>query len=257
MTNELRAAAERVIQQGDSSVYWHSPQAITDSEKLARAYLAEHPADGGEPITEEWLQSVGFEPRKGSKFHFVYDAAPYMTIMWDYREDELMIGHAQTWKRLGDNRTRGDVRRLCRALGIELKDTKGYKVMCPNHAKSQPTTGCLRCIIADMEESIHKIDLALVPDENNISLYDVDLDHKRVSKSASDEIARLRDRDAKLVELMRRVEWIIDFDESSIPRLSCPRLSCRFCGWEKRLGHHPNCELAAILSKTDKHKKGA
>jgi hypothetical protein len=52
-------------QVGDSWGHWDKVDAAKsgvecDCETLADAYLDEHPADEDEPITEEWLKSIGF-----------------------------------------------------------------------------------------------------------------------------------------------------------------------------------------------------
>ena len=58
MSDELRAAAERVLDDplrdvqsvNDSDLH----ALVENAQKLADAYLAEHPADDAEPVTEEW-----------------------------------------------------------------------------------------------------------------------------------------------------------------------------------------------------------
>ena len=91
--------------------------------KCAAAYLAEHPADDAEPIDGPWLRSVGA----------VKEDHP---DKWTFRrEDALDVGlwHVDDgWKAMllyGECaascirrglKTRGDVRRLAAALGIQL-----------------------------------------------------------------------------------------------------------------------------------------
>jgi len=115
MSKSLAFAAERLIKQ---TVNY--PQFCYD---LANAYLAEHPADDEEPISEEWLHSVGFEddragtPTAGA-LHIRHAPLPKMD------SDEEYPAHACVRSfPIPVPKTRGDVRRLCRALGIALKET--------------------------------------------------------------------------------------------------------------------------------------
>lgn len=120
-----------------------------DELLLADAYLAEHPADDGEPITTEWLEFVGakivpFKAGVSANFliedyggtegnarvelHLVahYDKGMLQTDEWitdvvSYGNDgehEEGVGLVRSWCR-----TRGDVRLLCQALGIPLQET--------------------------------------------------------------------------------------------------------------------------------------
>ena len=73
---------------------------------LARAYLREHPADDSEPITEEWLRSVGRPARKG------LDGGTYSWLSGDLNLD---IHDHSLWccgiRIAGNIKTRGDLRR--------------------------------------------------------------------------------------------------------------------------------------------------
>ena len=112
--DELRTLAERVKQ----GIAWLPPidrsREADDALRLAEAVLAGYPADDGEPITGEWLESVGrqsywsvwgfeldlriaFEPDRGC---------------WYYPVLPVPL------------RTRNDVRRLCAALGVPLQEVK-------------------------------------------------------------------------------------------------------------------------------------
>ena len=97
-----------------------------DRDIVTQAYLAEHPADDDEPVTEEWLLSIGFElTREGLPFHREIDG-----YLKPSPGNLLQPGEsAYDWKLeppannlLAVLFTRGDVRRICRALGIELKE---------------------------------------------------------------------------------------------------------------------------------------
>lgn len=116
MNEELKRVIERYRERNsnqseyqDSIVYSED----VDAGILAEAYLAEHPADDDEPLSQEWLSSVS----RG-----VFGKVAFVSYE--------LLDDASVWRMLGDDRgwylftsvkTRGDVRRLCRALGIELK----------------------------------------------------------------------------------------------------------------------------------------
>lgn len=86
--------------------------------------LAEHPADDDEAVTEEWLESVGFKHRV-LRSEFGYECMSiYLKIdnddQWFFGTD---YGHEfDAEVMLKTPATRGDLRRLCKALGIELKE---------------------------------------------------------------------------------------------------------------------------------------
>lgn len=86
--------------------------------KVARAYLAEHRADDDEPVTEEWLRGIGFENSAGrlllGKIQFTFFEG--WNAWWSFSD-----GRGAT-RLIDDVKTRGSVRRLCRALGITLKE---------------------------------------------------------------------------------------------------------------------------------------
>lgn len=108
MSEELRAAAQRIL---DDDCGGHEGLE-GDATGIAMAYLAEHPADDGEAITDDWLDTVIV---KG-------------LLDWNYREDthwrclEVFIHDWWHDYPLPSGATRGTVRRLASALGIELKE---------------------------------------------------------------------------------------------------------------------------------------
>jgi hypothetical protein len=123
-------AAERVFRgpsayraiRRDEALAVH-PDLIQDFEEIARHVLAEHPADDGEAITPEWLLSVGFtldhemEPPRDPVYCI-------RSLLW--RPHYFGVNQG-TWQfgpvTIDQNpKTRGDVRRLCAALGIPLPD---------------------------------------------------------------------------------------------------------------------------------------
>lgn len=107
---------------------------------LAEAYAAEHAEDDGDAITGDWLRAVGFgdDPNwpdtlrilthsdETSQTYLIAPAAPggkrdagaVCLTTYDADGDDECVVIASGRDRL---RTRGDVRRLCRALGVPLK----------------------------------------------------------------------------------------------------------------------------------------
>jgi hypothetical protein len=103
---------------------------------LARAYLAEHPADDGEAVTVEWLRNVGFKsPPSNPQCPFMFLESPYDDVLkiaayisvsgrdipfgeigLEVNDIEIKTHHE------GKRATRGDVRLLAKVLGIELKE---------------------------------------------------------------------------------------------------------------------------------------
>jgi len=114
MSDELRAAAERALKIADSgSIHPFELEKLV--VKLCVAYLSSHPADSDTPIDEEWLRSVGWNNLNAPHYwRFIgndgFDVVKW-TGGWNFRMHD------------GFNcKTRSDVRRLCAALGIELKE---------------------------------------------------------------------------------------------------------------------------------------
>lgn len=134
---ELRAAAERVNEYlnggGPSLAYPKFGPAgareafEAESSMLARAYLAQHPADDAEPVTEEWLaSSINSGELKGR--HAVglgYYFEGFGVQVRVYRVREMLytdILQDDDNIAIGKIKTRGDLRLLCRALQIPLKE---------------------------------------------------------------------------------------------------------------------------------------
>lgn len=124
---ELEAAADRRRRQattpwGESHPYsmWTScgwelneQRLHADNDQLAGAYLAEHRADDGEPITADWFEAVGFErgicgDRLYTRFAATKRFAISLRICGVYP-----VHHAPV-------DTRGDVRRICAAHKVPL-----------------------------------------------------------------------------------------------------------------------------------------
>ncbi len=96
-----------------------------DAFALAKAYLAEHPADDGEAVTEDWLRSLATKTLMCGKeidYHrFKFENGfsrlniyPDCSVSIERNDDEIPLPLQLN--------TRGDVRLLCRALGIPLKE---------------------------------------------------------------------------------------------------------------------------------------
>lgn len=148
MTEDVRAAAERLrrIQNGErdyqvypSKVRGTDPTHL-DKDTLVRAYLAEHPADDGGPVTPEWLRAVGFaeedlgwqtcpltgRPPNAFAIGGARDGQYHHLGVWagdgrwaTYHLTADGFDGSETW--LAWAETRGAVRRLCAALGVVLK----------------------------------------------------------------------------------------------------------------------------------------
>ena len=136
-TDELRAAASRLVGHVAARTDGEDPYRLAtpddpamshtfdhdrftaDIGAVGRAYLAEHPADDGEPVTPEWLAATGFSPAWGDKYRH---QRGHMDVVW--REGVMSLAHrTDEWSEL-PVRTRGHVRRLLMALGITPEVTK-------------------------------------------------------------------------------------------------------------------------------------
>jgi hypothetical protein len=117
--NELREAAERLRDIIDTRIMRSQSAKWCADERalwlLARAYLAEHQADDDDAIDADWLRSVGRELLNG----YCFDGQGitlWLAIdkrnrwMAELMQDDVLIA-------LGEIKTRGDLRLLCRALG--------------------------------------------------------------------------------------------------------------------------------------------
>jgi len=141
LTHEELREAEETIRDCLPSTVYHMGAA----GKLALAYLAEHPADDAEPVTEEWFRSVGLtnptlysEPDKGyygdrvaalmfadkdsvpSRFGVMFSDGPDGWNWWACMVNADGFDGSQDY--LCPAPTRGHVRRLCAALGITLTE---------------------------------------------------------------------------------------------------------------------------------------
>jgi hypothetical protein len=118
----LREAAERYT----TADFSESQPMYLDGLEVCRAYLAEHPADDDEPVTEDWLREIGFTGDMGmgqfrldSDFHI----QAWETQTWSIETKDTSGQYYGCRHELdiGQPKTRRDVRNLLAALGIELK----------------------------------------------------------------------------------------------------------------------------------------
>jgi hypothetical protein len=115
---DIQSAAERLrrhMADPNHRDTYHGKEStlVGDWATLARAYLAEHPADDGEAITEDWLRAVGFKSMP-SEVGLWLDK----TVGVDLRSDTPGCVVCNARPRIA---TRGDLRRLAEALGIPLE----------------------------------------------------------------------------------------------------------------------------------------
>ena len=133
MTPEQKAALDRLLRHEAitgmdfrESPYFVEGRGVDESLRLPDVRiamllcLAEHPADDDEPVTEEWLRSVGF---CDTEYMSSLENGPLEYVL----EEEVYF--PENWILNGGDppesmsiKTRGDVRRLCRALGIQLNE---------------------------------------------------------------------------------------------------------------------------------------
>jgi hypothetical protein len=112
---ELRAAAELVVGQPVLCRCNKTGCRRGAAVAVARAFLAEHLADDAEPVTEGWLQAAGFVR---ACFELLAYGYHHKAKCWSVSiRPSRDRGQAENV----DVRTRGDVRRLLRAFGIEVK----------------------------------------------------------------------------------------------------------------------------------------
>ncbi len=130
MSDELRAAAEEVCREARRIDHYTPTITIPTSVLLSAAavacnWRAEHPADDGEPTTEEWLESLGRRGVPG----FGVPLTPLLSL-WNSSSGWHLFFHNGDGDgfmpdmdtngpiRIAGAGTRGQVRRLLAALGI-------------------------------------------------------------------------------------------------------------------------------------------
>lgn len=140
MSDELQAAAEMFLQAAKS--YEDKTANMDDGiimmemgHQLATAYLSEHPADEDQLADGGWLRSVGaIRPMAsaGSEEYVIGEwRDSYHPMLFVRQKGERSGGATKLGPllmyvfggRVKENPTRGDVRKLARVFGIDLKET--------------------------------------------------------------------------------------------------------------------------------------
>lgn len=101
--------------------FGHPTRQMADWQTLVAAYLADHPADDADPVTEGWLRTVGFQ-QAGPCLEVSSPSEAIRIALWF-----TAPGVVEFWRLHGNKldhqpSTRGHVRRLCSALGIVLQE---------------------------------------------------------------------------------------------------------------------------------------
>lgn len=117
MGNKIADAAKRVRQ----AMYDDRTARGLDVWLLASEWLAEHPEDDKAPVDAEWLAEVGFLATGiGAGRRFMITTSE-ISLQWWACDDEWLLCNV-----FGDGlliptpATRGDVRRICKCLGITI-----------------------------------------------------------------------------------------------------------------------------------------
>jgi len=98
-----------------------SRQRMNDVCELAAAYLAEHDEDEHEPITEDWLIAAGVFGAIDMGNNFWFQVYPHLgSCQIGCTNGQEFYGWDEEID-LPPVKTRGDVRRVCKALGIQIK----------------------------------------------------------------------------------------------------------------------------------------
>lgn len=140
MSDRLREYAERILatvqkqdQPGGPSYIRagdHPVWALMEPYELASAYLAEHPADDDCPVTQEWLESVGWKKQMSRQGQWRSAVSKWDAALQWYSHDrslEIIDVTDESSIVIGDRNTRGSVRRLASELGIELMESAHEK----------------------------------------------------------------------------------------------------------------------------------
>lgn len=117
ITNEEREALTRARQWVADMGGIRDCYSWSDCKTLMEIALREHPADDDEPVTEEWLISLRWAPEGYAAFTCLVLRHERHVLEWFTEDESLWLNE----RCVHDNPTRGDVRRLCAALGVELK----------------------------------------------------------------------------------------------------------------------------------------
>jgi len=111
--SELRSAAVSIL--NENQHHGVDPRAVI----LAHGYLTEHPADDNELVTIDWLNSLKRADGGDFGMFAVRFVRPNFHLMAVNKKPTTGIDGINDWVSPRPA-TRGDVRRLCAALGVEL-----------------------------------------------------------------------------------------------------------------------------------------
>ncbi len=120
-----REAAWRVVsdysQVGEP---WKRQGFDSDVVTVAVSFLRDHRVDDDVQVSVEWLVSAGFsgDPISTQCFH-VQECNAFVVWFQDHIYPYILVGDDPIGHRVPGLATRGKVRRLCRALGFELKES--------------------------------------------------------------------------------------------------------------------------------------
>lgn len=118
--SEMRAAAERLLRGHQSydhcATDGHRKEAWNrDACEVAREWLAEHPADDQQPVTEEFLRSINWAP-VGNTWYTAEEDCGTPIVFWVDVDQSLRVAGLKDWKICEP--TRGQFRRVLAALCI-------------------------------------------------------------------------------------------------------------------------------------------
>lgn len=126
MSSDLRAAAKRILSAAYdvSDIYDLARAVAPDAEALARHYIATTRPDDGEEWDGEWLSALlGPELKAdlggGFEIQFYESIPPTLSVSHGGFRDYYSCNHEFDPPQCD---TRGNVRRLCAALGVELRE---------------------------------------------------------------------------------------------------------------------------------------
>ena len=132
--SDIRADAEHVAKCDDLWTHGADESDLFDAvrrgQRVAAAWLKDHPADDGEWTTEEWLLSVGLPapvPGLGislSDLVSIWNTSCGWHAFYHNGEGDAYMPDIDTNgpKMIANANTRGRLRRLCAAFGVKLKE---------------------------------------------------------------------------------------------------------------------------------------
>jgi len=115
--SDLQQATKRLRAWIANPIQCKTGSEFGDCLELAKAYLAEHRADDGEVIDSTWLNTIGWNKHEDGS----YKQGVYFIVI-DNGQWILMLKSGSVLFCLAHLQTRGQLRQLCRALGVEIKE---------------------------------------------------------------------------------------------------------------------------------------